>query len=129
MTDAVIDASSVVAVLQQEPGAELVMQALSDGQVFLSNVNYSEVLATLSERGMPFAAAVAACRELQFTHVPFSSSAAEGTARLRSTTRHRGLGLGDRACLALAIELGHRLLTTDRAWTQLDLPVPVIITR
>jgi PIN domain nuclease of toxin-antitoxin system len=31
-----------------------------------------------------------------------------------------GLSLGDRACIALAMELGATAMTCDRAWTSLD---------
>ena len=40
--------------------------------------------------------------------------------------RSLGLSVGDRACLALGIALGHRVLTADHAWSRLDLPVAVV---
>jgi ribonuclease VapC len=50
-------------------------------------------------------------------------------ARLRQPTRHLGLSLADRACLALAQRLELPVLTTDRAWEQLDLAVDVRLAR
>ena len=41
---------------------------------------------------------------------------AEASGRLRPITRSSGLSLGDRACLALSIELGLPALTADRRW-------------
>lgn len=52
--------------------------------------------------------------------VPFDREDAEAAARLRPATRNLGLGLGDRACLALAGRLGLPAVTGDRAWQRLD---------
>jgi PIN domain nuclease of toxin-antitoxin system len=40
-----------------------------------------------------------------------------------------GLSLGDRACLALAAELGVVALTTDREWARADVGVEVALIR
>jgi PIN domain nuclease of toxin-antitoxin system len=52
-----------------------------------------------------------------------------GSARLRHSTRKAGLSLGDRVCLALGEELGLPLLTTNRAWAGLGLPLKVDVIR
>ena len=41
----------------------------------------------------------------------------------------RGLSLGDRACLALALKLNLPALTTDRIWENLNLSVQVQVIR
>ena len=46
-----------------------------------------------------------------------TESQAQRSAELRLATRTAGLSLGDRACLALAAELGAPALTADRSWT------------
>jgi ribonuclease VapC len=48
---------------------------------------------------------------------------------LRPLTRHAGLSLGDRACLALAKQLGLPALTTDRIWEHVAIGVPVQVIR
>jgi PIN domain nuclease of toxin-antitoxin system len=48
---------------------------------------------------------------------------------LRPLTRALGLSLGDRACLALAANLGATALTTDSAWMQLQGIAPVALAR
>jgi ribonuclease VapC len=48
---------------------------------------------------------------------------------LRRATRGHGLGLGDRACLALAQRLGAAAFTADRSWSRLDVDVPIELIR
>lgn len=50
-------------------------------------------------------------------------------ARLRGATRPRGLSLGDRFCLSLAARLALPVLTTDRAWADLDLGIDIRLVR
>lgn len=52
---------------------------------------------------------------------PFSVDTAESAALLWAQTRSLGLSLGDRACLALARELGLVALTADRRWSEVDI--------
>jgi ribonuclease VapC len=49
----------------------------------------------------------------------FDGEAAYAAGELRRLTRSAGLSFGDRACLALAIRLGVRAMTADRAWGSL----------
>ena len=92
-------------------------------------MNVTEVLSRLSDDGLTIEDASSSLDELELTVIPFSGSQAAGAAALRPTTRRFGLSLGDRACLALAIELQLPVLTADRTWSQIDLPVAVILTR
>jgi len=50
-------------------------------------------------------------------------------ARLRPLTRHLGLSLGDRICLALAIERQCPALTADRNWANLKIGIPIQLIR
>jgi len=50
-------------------------------------------------------------------------------AALRPRTDALGLGLGDRACLALAQALGVPAMAADRAWANLDVGVDVVLIR
>jgi PIN domain nuclease of toxin-antitoxin system len=56
---------------------------------------------------------------------PFDEDAAYATGALRTATRQLGLSLGDRACLALGLRLQRPVLTTDGAWTSLDLDLTI----
>jgi PIN domain nuclease of toxin-antitoxin system len=66
---------------------------------------------------------------LPIRFVPFEASTAELAARLEPATRPLGLSLGDRACLALAVELGVPALTADRDWASLEIGVDVVLVR
>lgn len=50
MSGTVLDASAILAVINNEPGALVVVEALKD-RALLSAVNYAEVLTKLIERG------------------------------------------------------------------------------
>jgi ribonuclease VapC len=114
MANAVLDASAVLALLNDEPGADLVIAALADAVV--SAVNYAEVVSKLTERGASRAAVRAAITGIDLKVVDFDMSLAERTGAMRAETRHLGLSLADRACLALAEREGVPVYTGDRAW-------------
>ena len=57
--------------------------------------------------------------------VAFDAGLALSAGVLRAATRHLGLSLGDRACLALAQKLSATARTADRAWMGLDLGIAV----
>jgi PIN domain nuclease of toxin-antitoxin system len=60
---------------------------------------------------------------------PFDERAAWAAGVLRIGTRNAGLSLGDRACIALAKELGLPALTADKAWSRLATGVEVKLLR
>lgn len=125
MTDPewVLDASAVLALLGNEPGTEQVEAAL--GSAVMSAVNLAEVLAKLGDRGVTEAEQRLIRMSLDIEVRSFDEHAAWRASGLRGTTKSRGLSIGDRACLALALEEGRPVLTTDRAWSALDVGVDV----
>ena len=123
----VLDASVVLAVLFEEPIGSLEFGDLLDGQ--LSSINYSEVLARCMDRGMDADLAERQIARLNIATVPFDAGNARQAAQLRAATRHLGLSLGDRACLALALETGFPVLTADRQWQGLDVGVDIRLIR
>ncbi len=110
----VLDASAVLALLFEEPGAEVVRAQLRTGVIGAANL--AKVLAKLSDHGLPAAEAVRAVTILGLEVAPMTEAQAGRSAELRSIARTVGLSLGDRACLALAAELGALVLTADRSW-------------
>ncbi len=93
----------------------------------MSAVNLAELATVLARRGRKDAAQVLAAVQLSVEIAPFDTThAAEVGALLLATAPH-GLGLGDRACLALARQRGEPVLTADRAWAELPSSVGVDI--
>ncbi|HEX7183531.1 MAG TPA: type II toxin-antitoxin system VapC family toxin [Thermoanaerobaculia bacterium] len=115
----VLDASAVLAMLQEEPGGEVVQDLL--GNAVISSVNWSEVIQKALDRQVEINGLRQDLEALGLQVVPFTAPRAERTAFLRATTKHLGLSLGDRACLALAAELGLPAVTVDKIWK--DLPI------
>ena len=127
MPEAVIDASALLALLNAEPGAGVVAEALSGGVI--SAVNLSEVVAKLCEVGMPEKAIQQALQPLGLEVIAFTEEQAYQAGLLRTATQGTGLSLGDRACLSLAEMLGAVALTADRAWAGLSVRVTVKVIR
>lgn len=117
----VLDASALLALLQDEPGAPAVVEAIESGAA-ISTVNFSEVLAKLTERGEQVHSTVAAIRKvveraeggLQIE--PFTEEDGIDAADLRPRSTKQGLSFGDRACLALAARYEASAVTADGAW-------------
>jgi PIN domain nuclease of toxin-antitoxin system len=125
----VLDASALLAFLQGESGAERVAEALARPAA-ISAVNYAEALGKLAEDGETaeelarrFEAEGLIGGVLEVEAV--LPEDAPAIAALRRSTRHLGLSLGDRACLALALRLRRPVMTADRAWQELGLEVEV----
>ena len=127
MTRVVLDASAVLTLLHEEPGAERVAPYVAEGVI--STVNLAEVLGKLIEAGMPEVKALSAVEGLALEIVPFDGPMAARAAALRPLTRAQGLSLADRACLATALELDLRVITADRTWAAVELAIPIELVR
>lgn len=119
----VLDASAVLALLGNERGTERVRDTL--GSAAMSAVNLAEVLTKLADRGVTESELRVIRTSLDIDVRSFDENAAWCASSLRAITRSRGLSIGDRACLALALEERLPVLTTDRAWSALDVGVDV----
>ncbi len=123
----VLDTSAVLALMLDEPGSEVVLARLQNGMI--SAVNVVEVLTRLVEAGLTIDEADTDFTGLNLEIVPLDHRLAKGAAGLRLLTRHRGLSLGDRACLALGQREKLPVLTADRQWEDLDIGVEVQLIR
>ncbi len=123
----VIDASALLALLQDEPGGDRVAEALPDAVI--SAVNIAEVVTKLCDKGFQPDQARDTLEMLSLNVVDFDLAQAVAVGALRRTTRAFGLSLGDRACLALAARSGASAMTTDRAWAQLEIGISVDVIR
>ena len=115
----VLDASALLALLQQEPGAETVETLLEEAVI--SSVNWSEVVQTSLDRGVELDNLREDLKALVLSIAPFDVEDAEIAAALRRGTAELGLSLAGRACLALARRLSIPALTTDSGWAELQL--------
>lgn len=124
----VLDASAVLALLQDEPGADLVAQALP-GAV-LGAANLAEVVGKLVDVDVDIARMRQLLTAAGVRIEPVTEQDAELAGALRALPGGRGLSLGDRCCLALTARTEPpSVLTADRAWADLDLPVQVRLVR
>jgi ribonuclease VapC len=128
MSRIVLDASALLAILNQEAGADRLTAELLSGAVS-STVNLAEVQAKLVNRGLPpddaWEATLSPIREA----VSFTPEHARLAGDLVGQTRPLGLSLGDRACLALGLALKAPVYTADRSWKNLKVGVRVHVIR
>jgi PIN domain nuclease of toxin-antitoxin system len=126
-SEAVLDASAVIALLWEEPGSDAVEGLL--GAAVVSAVNWSEVLQRYNALGLDTAGRRDSVEALGISIEDFSGDDAETAARMWASTRSAGLSLADRACLSLARRLGLPVHTADRAWGIVDVGVEVVLIR
>jgi ribonuclease VapC len=121
----VLDASAVLALLQEERGADEI-EALLDGAL-MSSVNLSEVIQKAEQHGVNTEGLEFDLEALGIEFRDFDVGTARPAAELWS--KGSGLSLGDRACLALAAHAGVPAVTADARWLRLELPVDVRVVR
>ena len=124
---AVLDSSAVLAVLFDEPGGASVSGLLDGG--LLSAVNLAEILTKLKQGGWETDFAWGRVLNMGFEVCPYEAEQARLTSELVDQTRQFGLSLGDRACLALAIQQKATVYTTDRVWKNLSLGIEIEVIR
>ena len=128
MSDEVVfDASAVLAILKRERGADRALAVLEHAKI--SCVNLAEVQSKLVNEGLDKHTAWAGINFLGCNPVPFDSGLAHQAGSLIEQTKPYGFSLGDRACLALALERKAKVYTTDRKWADLDLGIEIEVIR
>lgn len=125
----VLDASALLAHLNDEEGAPFVREAMKAGAA-ISVANWAEVLSKLAERGEDPEVAAAEMKGAELVGQviavePITDDDCITIARLRRTTKAQGLSLADRACLALAERLGVPALTADGEWSKAEVNAEV----
>jgi ribonuclease VapC len=120
MSRIVLDSSVILAIVNQEAGAEKMTSELLDEAV-CSTVNLAEVQTKLVSRGWPPDEAWEDATSPIRDAVPFTAEQAKIAGTMSSVTRPLGLSLGDRACLALGLSLDVPIYTTEKLWSKLKL--------
>jgi ribonuclease VapC len=124
----VLDASAILAVIGGEPGADKLTPALLADAV-VSTVNLAEVQTKLVSRGWTSAHAWEDATSPVREVVPFDEEQARMAGDLVMQTRHLGLSLGDRACLALGIALRLPVYTAESAWKKVKVGTEIRVIR
>ncbi|HEX2137023.1 MAG TPA: PIN domain-containing protein [Microvirga sp.] len=115
-TGFVVDPSAILALLNEEAGADRVASCLRAAVV--STVSVVEVVTKLVDGRYPLDVAVKAVDALDMDEIAFDSPQARAAAQLATTAQGRALSPRDRACLALAHVTGRVAVTTGRAWAR-----------
>lgn len=112
----VVDASVVLAWLQDEPGADEAEPMLMDGVI--GAANWSEVLQKARQHGAPADIVGRLLTSFGLAVVDVTEADAETAAAL--WRRGSGLSLADRLCLALGVRMGMPVATADAAWSAVE---------
>lgn len=128
MNKCILDASALLALINDEPGAEMVQKVLSHS--LMSSVNASEVISLLYyELNIDPDEGQEMVHTLVSEVVSFTLDMAKKTAGLRKKTALLGLSLGDRACIALGLDLSLPVYTADRIWKKHHLGCDIVLIR
>jgi ribonuclease VapC len=112
----VLDASAVLAFLQREPGADVVLKALESDSCIVSAANQVEIISKSLDHRLTLSTLEVLLEELNYSVVDITAADGIDAGAMRAKTRQLGLCLGDRLCLALGKRLGAKVLTADRPW-------------
>jgi len=126
----VLDASALLAILNDERGTEIFNQRLDLLEnATMSAVNVAEAHAKIVMSGMDPGDAWSVVTAPISEIVDFSADQAKICGGLALRTKSLGLSLGDRACLSLGMVLDAPVYTADRAWKKLDLSITIHVIR
>jgi PIN domain nuclease of toxin-antitoxin system len=123
MTEVVLDASAILTLLRNEPGAEEVVDVIENSLV--SPINEAEVIGKLIQRGQTPEEALSVVENLPYRLVDLDTELCRRAGSWWAVTRPQGLSLADRCCLALAERANLPALTADRSWIGVALDVEV----
>lgn len=121
-----------MALLRDEPGADRVEELLSsvdaafEHAAIVSSVNLAELH---QKFGKKLPKALIGEPDSVIGSADFTARHAAASGALYAKTKTAGLSLADRACLALAADVGLRAVTADRAWADVDVGVSVELIR
>ena len=127
MSKVVLDASAILAYLQEEPGGEIVEEY--KGNALISAVNLAEVCSRLADNGYNSVEIRGFVNKLNMQVISFDTDQAFGVGDLRSSTIKYGMSIGDRACLFLSRKYNFPAVTTNRIWKKINLDTEIRLIR
>ena len=116
MSACVVDASAILAYVFEERGAEAVDRWLDRGAA-ASALTVQETMSKLVEKGFSDGEAEEAILALGLNVVAIDTALAFAAGAMFPQTKPYGLSHGDRACLALGIQLDLPVVTADGNWS------------
>lgn len=126
MSASVADSSVLIAVAKAEPGWRAAKDALIGSLV--SAVIMAETLSKLASQGFEIDVTERLFKEAGVEVAPVREADVRVVASLHGLAK-QNLSLADRFCIALGITSGLPIVTSDRAWAALGLPVEVRLFR
>jgi ribonuclease VapC len=123
----ILDASALLAAVQNETGGDRVRQVIADSVI--SSVNWSEVHSKVMVHGVNPKQLREKLQGLGLTIEVFTVEDADIAGSLITQTKPLGLSLGDRACLALGIRLTKPVLTAEKLWLKLSVGINIEVIR
>lgn len=124
---AILDASALLALIQEEKGSEVIKPLLKYS--VMSTVNVAETLTFLQKVDIAPTEGVDSISLLINEIVDFDVDQAREVAELYPKVKHKGLSLGDRACLALGIKYKAPIYTADKAWKDINSELDIRLIR
>ena len=115
----ILDASALLALIQEESGAEMIKPLLKFS--VMSTVNIAETLSVLQRANITPQEGLVLITDIITTIIPFDLEQAEQAAKLYLLVQSKGLSLADRACIALGIKLQIPIYTADKIWKELKI--------
>jgi ribonuclease VapC len=120
----VLDASALIALVNEEPGADKVGPLMPHSVI--SAVNYCETIQRLTRSGIPQEEVKLVLTQLVAPPIPFDETLAYVAASIHGRSRAHGLSFGDCACLALARSLELPAVTAEKEWEKVDVGVKIV---
>jgi len=115
----VVDASAVLAAIQNEEGGDYVKKHID--RCVICSVNWSEVLQKLRHSECEVEKIDEFLNALGLVIIDFTEEDAKVCASLWDNCKSLGLSLADRACLATGLRLKTKIITADRVWKKLEI--------
>lgn len=127
MSNCVLDASAVLAVLFKEPGEEVVRPLLRGS--LISSVNAAEVIYRRLKNGESLEHHARMFANLELRVIEFDFDQAVIAASFKPYARSANLSFADRACLSLGLLRGLPVLSTEHDWAKVEMGVDVRLIR